>query len=77
MSVEVTFGDTPCAVVIRPWTIQGCRPFSVSNQPAVLMRNGAIANQGAIRRNHLARSSFFLRSSHMPHSANRKTSEPR
>ena len=39
--------DTPFFVNMRPWTIHGWRPFSVSNQPAVFIRNGAIANQVA------------------------------
>ena len=59
MSVADTDGETRrWAVFIRPWTIQGWRPFSVSIQPAVLMRKGRITTQGAMRRNHLARSSF-------------------
>ena len=54
MSVAETDGETPLAVFISPWTIQGWRPFSVSIHPAVLMRKGRITTQGAIRRNHLA-----------------------
>ncbi len=54
MSVADTEEDTPFLVSMSPWTIQGCRPFSVSIQPAVLIRKGRITTQGAIRRNHLA-----------------------
>ena len=57
MSVAETEGDTPFLVNMRPCTIQGCRPFSVSIQPAVLMRKGRITTQGAMRRNHFAFSS--------------------
>ena len=59
MSVDETEEDTPFLVSMRPWTIQGWRPFSVSIQPAVLMRKGRITTQGAVRRNHLACSSFL------------------
>ena len=59
MSVVETDEDTPFLVSMSPWTIQGCRPFSVSSQPAVLMRKGRITTQGAVRRNHLARSSLW------------------
>ena len=41
MSVDVTEGDAAWDVFIRPWTIQGCRPLSVSSHPAVFMRNGS------------------------------------
>ena len=51
--------DTPFLVSMRPWTIQGCRPLSVSIQPAVLIRKGRITTQGAVRRNHLAWSSLW------------------
>ena len=67
MSVVVTEGDAAWAVFISPWTIQGWRPLSVSSQPAVFIRNGAITNHGAISRNHLAFSSFLRRISHRPH----------
>ena len=46
MSVAETDGDTPLAVFINPWTIQGWRPFSVSIQPAVFMRKGRITAHG-------------------------------
>ncbi len=57
MSAADTDGDTPADVFMRPWTIQGWRPLSVSIHPAVFIRNGATATQGAMRRNHLERSS--------------------
>ena len=71
MSVEVTDGDAAWDVFIRPWTIQGWRPLSVSSHPAVFMRNGVMTNQGAMNRNHLAFSRVFRRISHSPHRANR------
>ena len=37
----LTDGETPSLVCIRPCTIHGCRPFSVSSQPAVFMTNGS------------------------------------
>ena len=40
MSVADTDGDTPLAVFIRPWTIQGWRPFSVSIQPGGVHQEG-------------------------------------
>ena len=58
MSVADTDADTPALVNMSPWTIHGCRPFSVSIHPAVLMRKGRITTHGAIRRNHLACSSL-------------------
>ncbi len=70
MSVDVTEGDAACDVFIRPCTIQGCRPLSVRSHPAVFMRNGAMANHGAIKRNHLALPSVLRRMSQSPHSAN-------
>ena len=59
MSVAETEEDTPFLVSMSPWTIQGCRPFSVSIQPHVLIKKGRITTQGAVRRNHLARSSLW------------------
>ena len=47
----LTDGETPSLVCCRPCTIHGCRPFSVSSQPAVLMTNGSAATQTASRRN--------------------------
>ena len=71
MSVVVTDGEAAWEVFISPWTIQGCRPLSVSSHPAVFIRNGVITNHGATSRNHLALSSVFRRISHRPHSENR------
>jgi len=69
MSVADTDGETPLAVFMSPWTIQGWRPFSVSIQPAVIIKNGAITAHGAIRRNHLARSRRCRYTFHPPHNA--------
>ena len=52
MSVALTDGETPTTVFIRPCTIHGWRPFSVSIQPAVFMRNGVTTAHTASRRNH-------------------------
>src|SRR3954447_7808956 len=69
----LTDGETPLAVFIRPCTIQGCRPFSVSIQPAVLMMNGSAATQTASRRNQPGRVSFPRQMRQHPHSAKRNT----
>ena len=42
MSVAVTERELALTVFCRPCTIHGCRPLSVSSQPAVFMRNGVI-----------------------------------
>ena len=49
-SVVLTDGETPSLVVISPCTSQGCRPFSVSSQPAVFIANGASTAQVATTR---------------------------
>ena len=77
MSVLVTDGEAAWEVVISPCTIQGCRPLSVSSQPAVFTRNGVITTHGAIRRNHFDRSSVLRRISHSPHNANSAISAAR
>ena len=77
MSVSVTDGEAASDVFIRPWTIQGWRPLSVKSQPAVFMRNGAMANHGAIKRNHLALARVLRRMSQTPHKANRAMSAAR
>ena len=69
MSVDVTEGEAAWDVFIRPCTIHGCRPLSVSSHPAVFMRNGVMANHGAIKRNHLALPSVLRRMSQSPHNA--------
>ena len=68
--------DTPSLVSIRPWTIQGWRPFSVNSQPAVFIMNGAMANQVAAHRNQRDRSRRWRHTAHAPHSASRSTSAP-
>ena len=70
MSVDVTEGEAAWEVFIRPCTIQGCRPLSVSIHPAVFIRNGRMTTQGATNRNHLAFSRVLRRSSHSPHRPN-------
>ena len=40
-AVVLTDGETPSLVSCRPCTIHGWRPFSVSTQPAVFIRNGS------------------------------------
>ena len=58
------------SVFIRPCTIQGWRPFSVSSHPAVFMRNGVTTAHIAASRNHFDVASLPRWSSHAPHSAN-------
>ena len=77
MSVDVTDGDAACAVVINPCTIHGCRPDSVSSQPAVFIRNGRITTHGATNRNSFDFSRVLRRISHRPHSANSMISAAR
>lgn len=50
----LTDGETPLLVSIRDCTIHGWRPFSVSSQPDVLIRNGRTAAQTATGRNQRA-----------------------
>src|SRR5690349_18530578 len=69
----LTDGETPLLVFISPWTIHGCRPFSVSIQPAVLMTNGSATTQTASRRNQPGRSSRRRQIRQPPQSAKRKT----
>ena len=45
MSGDVTDGEFALIVFIRPCTIQGWRPLSVSIQPAVFMTNGVTTAQ--------------------------------
>ena len=77
ISVAETDDDTPFLVSRRPWTIHGWRPFSVSIQPAVLMRNGTMITHGASHRNHLARPSRLRWASHAAHSAYSRIRLPR
>src|SRR4051794_5970864 len=69
----LTVGETPLAVFMSPCTIHGCRPFSVSIQPAVLMTNGSGTTQPASRRNHPGRASLPRQIRQHPHSAKRNT----
>src|SRR3954453_2286464 len=72
-----TEGETPLLVLMRPCTIHGCRPFSVSIQPAVLMTNGSAAIQTASRRNQPGRSSRPRQIRQHPQSAKRNTRDAR
>ena len=72
-SVVLTDGDKPFFVSMIPCTIHGCRPLSVSSQPAVLMTNGSTAIQVAVRRNRPDVASFLRRFSQSPHSATSTT----
>ena len=77
MSVALTDGEFATAVFISPCTIQGWRPFSVSSQPAVFIKNGVTTAQTDRRRNHLERSRVPLRISQAPQRANAATSVAR
>ena len=70
-----TDGELASAVFCRPCTIQGCRPFSVRIQPAVLTRNGSGSDQTASRRNHGELVSRLR--IHSPHSDNSRIRLPR
>ena len=75
--VELTFGDDASAVLSRPWTIHGCRPTSVSTQPASAARKGAAIVATAVHRNQRVRSSRPRQYKKAPSAATRKTSVPR
>src|SRR5262245_4703344 len=75
--VELTDDETPFFVSIRPCTIHGCRPFSVSNQPAVVIRKGTITDHVASSRKNRDRSSLCRHTSHAPQSPNMNISTPR
>ena len=77
MSVLVTEGELALTVFCSPWTIQGWRPLSVNNQPAVFIRNGVITAHTESHRKTLALCSVPLTSNQPPHSANSRTSDPR
>ena len=77
MDVELTDGETPLFVSMMPCTIHGCRPLSVSSQPAVFITNGSTAAQIATHRNQRDVASFLRRISHSPHSPSRRTRTPR
>ena len=76
ISVADTVADTPSTVCISPCTIHGCRPLSVSTQPAVLTMSGNGTSQTAIERKTRDVGSFLRAASQMPQSANRKMSVP-
>src|SRR3954452_11311458 len=77
ISATLTEGETPSAVFINPWTIHGWRPFSVSIQPAVFMRNGVNTAQIAARWNHRAVSRRRAGNNHAPHNASSPNPGPR
>src|SRR5450755_705554 len=77
MSVEVTDGEFAFTVFISPCTIHGCRPLSVSSQPAVFIKNGVTTAHSENRKNHFERSSVPRCSSQPPHNANNAISDPR
>ena len=62
MSVEVTAGEFATAVFCSPCTIQGCLPFSVTNHPAVFIKNGVMTAHTPSNRNTLELRSFPLTS---------------
>ena len=76
MDVVLTVGEIPFLVSMMPCTIHGCRPLSVSSQPAVFIRNGSTAAQIATQRNSRDVASFLRRISHSPHSPSSKTRTP-
>ena len=76
MDVELTDGEIPFLVSMMPCTIHGCRPLSVSSQPAVFIRKGSTAAQIATHRKRRDVASFLRRSSHSPHAPSRKTRTP-
>ena len=76
-SVLETEGDTPSAVFIRPCTIHGCLPFSVSSQPALSIRNGVTTAQVARNRNMREVASLRRYASQAPHSDSTATRDPR
>ena len=75
--VVLTVGEIPFLVSMMPWTIHGCRPLSVSSQPAVFITNGSTAAHTATHKNTREVASFFRRISHSPHSENSRTRAPR
>ena len=75
--VTLTVGEMPFLVSMMPWTIHGCRPLSVRNQPAVFMANGSTAAQTPTQRNRRDSASFLRRIAHSPHTAMSRTTTPR
>ena len=60
MSVALTASEFALTVFNSPCTIHGWRPDSVSNQPAVFIKNGVITAQTAIHKNSLELRSLSL-----------------
>ncbi len=71
-----TVGEIPFLVSMMPCTIHGCRPLSVSSQPAVFIKNGSTAPQIATHKNSREVASFLRRISHSPHAAMSRTTTP-
>jgi len=69
----LTVGDSPLRVSMMPCTIHGCRPTSVSSQPAVFIRNGSTTSQVAAHKNRRDLMTVPRRDSHTPHRATRVT----
>ena len=76
MDVELTEDEIPFLVSMMPCTIHGCRPLSVSSQPAVFIRKGRTAAQIATHRKRRDVASFSRRSSQSPYSPISKTRTP-
>ena len=55
----LTVGEIPFLVSMMPCTIHGCRPLSVSSQPAVFIRNGSTAAHTATHKNTREVASFL------------------
>jgi hypothetical protein len=72
----LTDGDIPVFVSMMPCTIHGCRPLSVSSQPAVFIANGSTAAQIATHRNRRDVASFCRRTSQSPHDPTSRTRIP-
>ena len=70
-------GEIPFLVSMMPCTIHGCRPDSVSSQPAVFSRNGSTAPHTATHKNTRDVASFLRRISHSPHPAITRITTPR
>src|SRR5260370_4815672 len=66
MDVELTEEEIPFFVSMMPCTIHGCRPLSVSSQPAVFIANGSTAAQIATHRNRRGRAPFPPPTRHSP-----------
>src|SRR5262245_29767844 len=74
--VVETLGEFALLVSSSPCTIQGCRPISVSNQPAVAARYGSGIEAIAAQWNQRAAASFFFQYSQPPSAATKNMSTP-